>query len=182
MLEIEIPPRELWNEQLEEFTYIKGAKLRLEHSLLSISKWEAKWKKLYLEEANKLTYEESIDYIRCMTLNQNVDPDVYYGIDKKTTDQIQEYINEQRTATTFPKRDEPKTSKRERISSELIYYWMVSYNIPFECEKWHLSRLMTLIRICNVKQEKPPKIPKATAAANRASLNAARRKSLHSSG
>lgn len=181
MLEIEIPPRELWNEQKEEFIYVKGAKLRLEHSLLSISKWESKWKKRYLDEKNKLTYEESIDYVRCMTMNQNVDLEVYYGIDEKTMSQINEYINDNRSATTFTKRSDEKPG-RERISSELIYYWMVSYNIPFECEKWHLSRLMTLIRICNVKQEKPPKVPKATAAASRASLNAARRRSLNSKG
>jgi hypothetical protein len=154
MLKITIPPTEQWDESTNEFIYTKAHNLSLEHSLVSISKWESKWNKPFLSKENK-SYEETIDYIRCMTLTQNVDPKVYRFLTAKNVTEINRYIDAPMTATWF---SDSKQSKRtsEQITSELIYYWMIALNIPFECQKWHLNRLLTLIRVCNVKN-KPPK-------------------------
>ena len=179
MLQIEIPSVELYDDISEEFFSIKGTSLRLEHSLVSISKWEAKWKKPFLNERELKTTEQSIDYVRCMTLNQNVNPKVYYGLTKGNMDEINNYINSDMTATWF---NESKTTSREIVTSELIYYWMVAYNIPWEAQKWHLSRLLTLIRICNIKNAPPKKMSKSAILRQNKQLNQARRKALHSRG
>ena len=153
MLSITIPSTQLWDESKEEFRYTKEQTLQLEHSLVSLSKWESKWQKAFLGNQPKTT-EETIDYIRCMTLTKNVDPEVYNYLTNKNIEDIGEYINSPMTATWFT---EDKTAKpnREVTTSELIYYWMISYNIPFECQKWHLNRLLTLIRVCGIKNQPP---------------------------
>ena len=181
MFKLTIPSRELWDEKTEEFISIKGTKLLLEHSLLSVSKWEAKWKKPFLESDNK-TRAEVLDYIRCMTITQNVDPRVYFSIPENKIREILLYIRDSQTATWF-REDKTKNKKSsEKVTSELIYYWMVALNIPFECEKWHLNRLLTLIRICNIKNQPPKKMSKKESAAYRNSLNASRKARLHSKG
>lgn len=149
MLEITIPEMELFDEKTKEFVSIKEQNLKLEHSLVSLSKWEAKWRKPFLDDAEHST-EEVIDYIRCMTITQNVDPNVYHYLPKDLYLRIKEYIATEQTATIIFDRRKP-TPRKEKITSELIYYWMIYFNIPTECEKWHLSRLMTLIRICGIK-------------------------------
>lgn len=156
MLQIVVPPSEKWDEAREEFVTFKGQKLQLEHSLVSISKWEAKWKKPFLTKDEK-TIEETIDYIKCMTLTQNVHPDVYLNLTSSNYKEINEYVASQRTATWFNEDDTPKNN-RQTITSELIYYWMTALNIPMECQKWHLSRLLTLIRVAN-EENKPKKQP-----------------------
>ena len=181
MLKITIPPCRYWDSKREIFfTYPeKPINLQLEHSLVSISKWEAKWQKPFLLKAQKHTEEEMRDYIRCMTLTQNVDPDLYYFIPADVTKQITEYIDSPMTATTFSGNEKPS---REIITSELIYYWMTAFNIPFTCEKWHFSRLMTLIRICSIKNGPQKKMSASEIRARNRSLNEARRKSMHSKG
>lgn len=179
MLEIIIPSIDLWDERKQEFVVLKGATLKLEHSLVSLSKWESKWRKPFLSKENK-TQEETIDYIKCMTLTQNVDPNIYQYINNETVNKILSYINEPMTATTF--REEKKGGSREIITSELIYYWMIALNIPFECQKWHLNRLLTLIRVCDIKNQPPKKMSKREIMSRNASLNAARRKQLNSKG
>lgn len=179
MLEITIPSIELWNEEKQEFISIKGATLKLEHSLVSLSKWESKWCKAFLSKDDK-TREETLDYIKCMTLTQNVDPDLYAFITDDNMNKIATYINSPMTATTF--REESKGGPREIITAELIYYWMIALNIPFECQKWHLNRLLTLIRVCNIKNQPPKKMSKREIMSRNASLNAARRKQLNSKG
>lgn len=148
MYSLTIPKTSLFVEATEEFIDIKETSLVLEHSLVSVSKWESKWKMPFLSQTTR-TREQNIDYIRCMTITQNVDPNVYYAIGSSEMDKINEYINDPQTATWFSKQDEkePKRNSRQ-VTSELIYYWMTSYNIPMECQKWHLNRLMTLIRVC----------------------------------
>ena len=180
MLQIVIPGRELWDESKQEFTNVKNQTLQLEHSLVSISKWEAKWHKPFITKDER-TPEETLDYIKCMTLTQNVDPQVYSCLTKKDYETIRDYIDDPMTATTI---NEPKkgSGSREIITSELIYYWMIAYNIPPEYQKWHLNRLLTLVKICGIKNESPKKMSKRDVMSRNAALNAARRKQMNTKG
>ena len=180
MLQITIPAKEQWDEQKQEFVNTKEQTLVLEHSLVSLSKWESKWCKPFLAKGEK-TSEEAIDYVRCMTLTQNVDADIYKNLTQQNIEQVNSYIAAPMTATWF---NEDKNGKKnnEQVTSELIYYWMIALNIPFECQKWHLNRLLTLIRVCNVKNAPSKKISKRDIASQYASLNAARRNKLNTRG
>lgn len=181
MLRIAVPiTSESWNEETGEFIPPKEVILQLEHSLVSLSKWESKWCKPFLSNVEK-TEEEVLDYIRFMTLTQNVDPEVYNHLTQENVSKINEYINAPMTATTFSDNKQGKGG-REIITAELIYYWMVALNIPFECQKWHLNRLITLVRVCNIKNEPPKKMSKRDIMSRNASLNAARRKQLNTRG
>lgn len=180
MLKITVPALESFNNETQEFVYGKEAILQLEHSLVSISKWESKWHKAFLGKQEK-TNEEVVDYIRCMTITQNVDPDIYYRLSAENIELINNYIDDPMTATVI--NEMPGGSKsREIITSELIYYWMIAYNIPVEFQKWHLNRLLTLIRVCSVKNSPPKKMSAREVMANNAKLNAERRKMLNSRG
>ena len=180
MLHIIVPGQELFDEEKNEFIQTKEQTIALEHSLVSLAKWEAKWRKPFLS-TNEKTYEETIDYIRCMTLTQNVSPDIYYRLTIENLSTIDAYIEEPMTATWFSQNKKGKKS-REKVTAELIYYWMITLNIPFECQKWHLNRLLTLIRVCSVKNEKPKKMKASEWANERAALNAARRKKFNTKG
>lgn len=181
MLKINVPlGPELWDEEKQEFVEPKYQTLNLEHSLVSLSKWESKWNKSFLSKQEK-THEETIDYIKCMTLTQNVDPNVYSCLTRENIDKINEYIHAPMTATYFSDNNGGKSS-REVTTSELIYYWMISFNIPFECQKWHLNRLLTLIRVCSIKNQPPKKMSKQEIMSQQAALNAARRKQLNTKG
>lgn len=181
MLEIDIPDREYYDERLQEFVYLKGQKLVLEHSLVSLSKWESKWKKPFLSK-DKKTYEESADYVRCMTISKNVDPTVYSGLDQATFNKISDYIDDSMTATWFSENDKKKGGRGPVVTSELIYYWMIAFNIPFECQKWHLNRLLTLIKVCEIKNAPSKKMKKRDIYARNRALNAARKHSLGTNG
>lgn len=181
MLQITVPVSpEGWDEKKQEFIEPKVQILQLEHSLISLSKWESKWCKPFLSSKEK-TSEETMDYIKCMTITQNVDPDVYNHLTAKNIEDINNYIYAPMTATTFSE-DRNGKSNREIITSELVYYWMVALQIPFECQKWHLNRLLTLIRVCNVKNQPPKKMSKRDVMSRNAALNAARRKQLNTNG
>ena len=181
MLQIIIPlTKEGWDEVNEEFVEPIYKTLCLEHSLVSLSKWESKWHKPFLSKAEK-SYEEIIDYIKCMTVTKNVDPEVYNHITSENMKQIDEYIEDPMTATTFSD-DVSGKRNREIITSEIIYYWMITLGIPFECRKWHLNRLLALIRVCNVKNSPKKKMSVSSIMARNAKLNAARRKVLNSKG
>lgn len=180
MLRIHVPAQEEWDPVSETFITVKEQDLNLEHSLVSISKWEAKWHKAFLGKTPK-TEEEVRDYIRCMTLTQNVNPDVYNCLPQEAYDQINSYIEDPATATTFFD-DEKKSTNREVITSELIYYWMIALNIPFECQKWHLNRLLALVRICSIKNQPNKKMSKSEIMSRNRALNEARRKAHNSRG
>lgn len=182
MLEINIPAQESWDEANNKFVKIKATTLMLEHSLLSISKWEMKFKKPFLSKDQK-TGEEVLYYVKCMTLN-TVDDYYYNFLTRDNLESINAYISDSMTATWFNERDKkPAKRSSEQITSELIYYWMSALQIPFSCENWHLNRLMTLIRIANIKNnaESDKMSPKDIAKRNR-SLNAARRNKFHTKG
>jgi len=180
MLQITIPAVELWDERKQEFVITKKQTLQLEHSLVSISKWESKWCKPFLSKQEK-TFEETLDYIKCMTITQNVDPEVYNYLTNKNIEEINNYINAPMTATYFSDEKTSKTS-REQVTAELIYYWMIALNIPFECQKWHLNRLLTLIKVCSIKNQPPKKRSRKEIMRRNAALNAARRKQLNTKG
>ena len=181
MLQITIPAAELWDEEQQMFVYMKEQTLQLEHSLVSLSKWESKWNTAFLSKREK-TYEETIDYVRCMTLTQNVNPDIYKFLSKENIEQINNYIDAKMTATYFS--DDANAGKRnsELVTSEIIYYWMIALNIPFECQKWHLNRLLTLIKVCNIKNKPPKKMGRRDVMRNNSAINAARRKRFNSKG
>lgn len=180
MLEIIIPATEQWDEKNQEFITSKEQILRLEHSLVSLSKWESKWCKPFLSRENR-TMEETIDYIKCMTLTQNVDDHVYNLLTIDNIKKVNEYISAPMTATTFNDSNK-KSGGNEIITSELIYYWMISLNIPFECQKWHLNKLFTLIKVCSIKNQPPKKMSKKDIMSRNAALNAARRKQMNTKG
>lgn len=181
MLKLTIPEMEIWDSINEEFNTIPSHTLQFEHSLLSISKWEAKHCKPFLSE--NLSGEDALDYYRCMLITQNVDQSVFKYLPQNAIKQLNDYIQHPMTATTFTEYGQSGKSKgRTIITSELIYYWMIIHNIPFECEKWHLNRLLTLIRVCNAKNGADKKMSRSEILANNRALNAARRAKLHSRG
>ena len=179
MLQIIVPATEQWDEIKQEFVYTKETTLQLEHSLVSLSKWESKWCKPFLSKED-MTTEETIDYIRCMTITQNVNPEVYTCLSDENIAQVRDYIQAPMTATFFRKENGPPS--REIITSELIYYWMITLNIPFECQKWHLNRLLTLIRVCNIKNQPAKRRSQREIMEYNTALNEARRKKLNSKG
>ena len=172
---------EIYDEEHNRFINIKEQKLVLEHSLVSISKWESKWKKPFIHQT-ELSMEELRDYVRCMTLTQNVNPNVYLALTAPMLNDIVAYMNEQQTATWFGNPTDNKQKNGEVITSELVYYWMTAANIPKECEKWHFSRLMTLIRIAGEKNQPPKKMSKNEIYKQNQALNAMRRAKLRSRG
>lgn len=180
MLELTVPDTEYYDEAKDEFVSKPGGFLVLEHSLLSISKWESKMKKPFLDTISKnMTLQEFIEYIRCMTVNKPK-PEVYDSITSDILERIRSYIDDPMTATWFSDRN--KRPSREIVTSEVVYYWMTALQIPFECEKWHFNRLMTLITVCNLKNQPPKKMSKRDIMSRNASLNAARRKASGSRG
>jgi hypothetical protein len=182
MLQITIPASEQWDEKKEEFVTTKEQTLKLEHSLISLSKWESKWCKPFLSNKEK-SHEEILDYIKCMTLTKNIDPEVYNVLTNENIKEINDYIMAPMTATTFSENGVRKKVNNEIFTSEVIYYAMTAYNIPFEnCEKWHLNRLITLIRVCGIKNEPSKKMSKKSIMRQNAALNAARRKKFNTKG
>ena len=172
-LTIIVPGREFFDQKTSRFISTKEQKLVLEHSLLSIAKWEMKWHKAYLSQIPK-TEEEELDYIRCMCLNEPLNPMVLLSLSKENIKAIADYISDPMTATTFNRRDQKPS--REIITNELIYFWMANFNIPFDpCQKWHLNRLMTLIEVASIKNQPPKKMSNRDIYSQNAALNAARR-------
>lgn len=180
MLQITLPAEEMWDEVNEVFVYAKEQKLKLEHSLVSVSKWESKWGKSYFSCKVK-SIEESLDYIRCMLLTPNIDENFVYRLSADDISKINKYIEAPMTATTI-KDNRPKKNNGEILTSEVIYYEMIALNIPFECQKWHLNRLLTLIKICDIKNSPPNKMSEKAILRRNSELNAARKKKYNTKG
>ena len=181
MLEITIPiSPEGWDEEQQEFVDPKIQTLQLEHSLVALSKWESKWHKPFLSK-KELTTEETLDYIRCMTLTKNVSPEVYNHITQDNMNAVLDYISNPMTATTFGE-DKTEKQKRKIVTAEVIYYWMFSYGIPYECRTWHLNQLLTLVRVFNEENKPPKKRSQMNLASDYAARNAARRKRFNTKG
>lgn len=164
----------------------KPVTIKMEHSLLAIAKWESKWKVPFLKESKEtFTRDKLLDYFRCMTITPNVDPMIYYSITNSQMQEIVQYMNDPMTASTV--REIPGQNKGMghvgTITSEVLYYQMAALRIPFEpCQKWHLNRLLMLLKIGAIEQQPPKKMGKHEAMAQRKSLNAARRAKHNSRG
>lgn len=180
MLKVYVPNREFYDEKANRFFTTKATTLQLEHSLLSLSKWESDWCKPFLDKKEK-TPEEMLDYIRCMTINKEVDPNVYYALNTDEIKTIFQYVERPMTATWFSD-DKRNQMSREIITSEIIYYWMIALKIPFECQKWHLNRLLTLIKVCSIKEQPPKKMGKKAIYQQNRAINAAHRRAHNSKG
>ena len=180
MLPLTIPATELWDEANETFLYTEEQTLELEHSLVSLSKWESKYHKPFLTKEAK-TVEETTYYIKCMTLNENVDETVYSLLTNEHLEKINKYIEDPMSATTIKELQRGKRNG-EQVTSELIYYWMTALNIPVEYERWHLNRLFTMIRVCNIKNQPPKKMGKRAVMNQNRALNEARRQQYNTKG
>lgn len=182
MLQITIPKNSIFNEKTREIFAVPETVLSLEHSLLSIKKWESKWEKPFLSEDRK-TEEQTRDYIRCMTVHpKNVDPLVYFSITSENAKTISNYIDSRQTATTITEDPSYQKGKKQILTAELIYCYMVEFGIPFECEKWNLNQLLTLIRVCNVRSQPSKKMNPGDVARKYGALNKSRRGKLGSMG
>ena len=179
MLTLRVPETELYDSSKNLFTYYKESTLILEHSLMSISKWESKWHKPYFSGKEKTT-EEIKDYIRCMTISQIPDEFIYDRLSIENIQQINDYILDPMTGTSFNKVNNKKS--KEILTAEVIYYLMIAYGIPFECQKWHINKLFTLIKVCEIKNTPPKKMSKSELLKQNRELNAYRRSVLNSKG
>jgi len=180
MLKITIPAIEQYDDINNKFITSNKQILQIEHSLVSLSKWESKWGKPFLSKDEK-SFEEAIDYIRCMTITQNVSDECYSAIDSEIIKQVRDYIDAPMTATVISK-NEKKSFSSKIITAEIIYYWMVAATIPFECQKWHLNRLLTLIDVCNIENAPKKKMSRKELLARNKATNDARRAKLNTKG
>ena len=186
MLTLEIGTTEFFDELTNKFSTIEGMFIDFEHSLASISEWESKWQKPFLGSEQK-TGEQLLSYLKIMTLTPNVPDEVYNRLTPEHISKINAYINSPESATYFSEAETKHTSPKRKlgqpeVTSELVYYWMVAYNIPFEAQYWHFNRLMTLIRICNLKNEAQKNQDAKSMASQRRALNEARRKKHNTTG
>ena len=181
MLQIYVPTQEYYDERNEMFINIPAVTLKLEHTLVAISKWEAKWKKAFLGKQEK-TNEEIVDYVKCMTLNEEpIDSMVYTALTASDFKKVKAYLEDKMSASCLPERD--KGESGDTVTSELIYYWMVALQIPFECQYWHLNRLLTLVQICNMKNNPDKrKMSREELLARNRALNAERKAKYNSRG
>ncbi|MDY6073112.1 MAG: hypothetical protein SPI49_03335 [Eubacteriales bacterium] len=180
MLRIIIPAQEVYDEKFGTFCNIKETELQLEHSLISVSKWEQIWNVPFFSEKEK-TNDEILSYIKCMSINNQIDDHVFLLLSTEDFKKINSYIEAKMTATWFGKENRGSVS-RQVITSEIIYYWMITLGIPFECQKWHINRLLTLIKICNIKNAPSEKISRSEQINNQRMLNNARRRALRTRG
>ena len=186
MLKLDVPARELYDYKTEEFITVNPVSLKLEHSLLSVSKWEAIYHKCFLDtmskdNSNGISPAEFLDYIKCMTINDHVQPEVYAALGTKELDEISKYITDPMSATTIHRYGKPSSKRGDQMTSEMIYYYMIASDIPFECQKWHLNRLLKLIEICGIKNN-PKKLSKQEVMARNHALNMQRRAKYHTKG
>lgn len=180
MLELVVPATESYDEVTQQFINSSETHLRLEHSLVALSKWESEWEKPFIGKDVK-TDEQTMSYIRCMALDPDIPPEVFHNLSPENYKAINQYIEAKMTATWFT--DKPtREGSRETITSELIYYWMIALNIPMECENWHLGRLFTLIKVCNQKNSPPKKMTKQELRERNRRLNAERKAQLNTTG
>lgn len=192
MLVIHTAAKEGFDNDKEEFIEVPEYTLHMEHSLVSISKWEAEWEKPFLDDTAQRTREEILSYIKYMTFEQNIPDEIYKTLSSENLKKIDSYIKKKMTATWFREDNKQGQTKKkgpfrrgEVITSELIYFWMIELNIPVEFQKWHINRLLTLIRVCNEKHKEANgdnKMSKKEIMARNKALNAQRRARMKTRG
>ena len=180
MLRITVPAQEMWDEEKEEFVYGDEVTLELEHSLVSLSKWESKHHKAFLTKKEK-TPEEHLDYIKCMTLTEDVPDEVYARLTQENIDQIVAYIEDPMSATYYFD-DKKQTGSRDVMTAEYIYYCMFANGIPLDFENRHLNKLIAIIKMCGLKNSPPKKMSKSDIANRHRQINAANRAKYHTKG
>jgi hypothetical protein len=181
MLRLSVPGSEFFDDSTSEFITTEPLELELEHCLAAVSKWESKFETPFLS-AKEQTHPETLAYVKCMILDPKFDFDAPFELSPENLDIVNTYINSKQTATTFAKEHTQTSRTSEIVTSELIYYWMVSFNIPFECEYWNLNRLLALVKICSIKNSKPKKMSRNEIAQRNRDLNEARRAAMGTSG
>lgn len=182
MLVITVNGEELYDERIQEFVSTEDVVLRLEHSLVSLSKWESKFCKPFLGPEKK-SREEVLEYIKAMVVGEDIPDEVFSRLGHKNIEKINEYISAENSATTFVETPQQKARGRsEIITAELIYFWMISYTVPMECENWHLNRLFALLKVCNIKNSKEKPMSAHEVAKRNRDINAQRREKLGTSG
>jgi hypothetical protein len=181
MLKLEVGATEAWDEAKQEFVMMDGVTLEFEHSLAALSKWESEWEKPFMSPQPK-TNEETIGYIRAMTLTPDVPPELYDRLTDEDITKISAYINQKMTATWFSNSPGATSRAQEVITAEIIYYWLIALNIPFETQYWHLERLLTLVKVCNQKNTPAKKMPRQEWAQRQRQLNAERKARLQTRG
>lgn len=186
MLQLQVVMSEDFDEATQEFI-VETRQLKLEHSLASLSKWESKFEKPFLDK-NQKTEVEILTYVQMMDVEENTPPEIFLRLTQEDYLTINEYINAKMTATWFNKSDTPKKTQTQVVTSELIYYWLTSYEIPWDVEHWHLNRLFTLIEVFSAeraamdKKKGGNKANTRSLAEQRRALNEARRAEHNTSG
>lgn len=178
MLTLQVVLKESFNDKTEEFVTETFA-LDLEHSLVSLSKWESLYEKPFLSSNDK-TNEEIYGYIKAMTLTADVPEEIYSKLSDQNLEEVNSYINAKMTATWFA--DNKSRPTGETITSELIYYWIISLNIPIEAQYWHLNRLFTLIKVFNEKNSPKKKMSRQEILQRNRELNRQRRAQYNTKG
>jgi hypothetical protein len=179
MLRLTVTTVEGYDDSSSTFVASESVVIELEHSLLSLSKWESRWEIPFLGSESK-TDEQTLDYVRCMFSGDEFPEELFSKLTQANYEEINEYINAPMSATTF--NDNQNSASREVVTAELIYYWMIALGIPFECQEWHLNRLLTLVKVCNIKNAPAKKMTASAATAERQRLNELRRKETGSKG
>jgi hypothetical protein len=180
MLKLFVAGTEYFDDETQTFETVGGVEIELEHSLLSVSKWESKFQKPFLSRTQR-TREEVLAYVEAMIVTPDYPLDIIGRLDQDNLEAINKHIESKESATTFGSMPE-RPGRGEVITAELVYYWMVAFNIPFECERWHLNRLFALIRICNIKNSKPTKMSRHEVLARNRELNAKRKAEFNTRG
>lgn len=181
MITLRIKAGQHWDSENEVFVNVPETEIRLEHSLRAVSKWESRHCKPFLGR-REWTAGETLDYIRCMCMDEGANPAVFLSLSREQIEAVQKYIDLPMTATWFSNRNQQSANRGSAVTSELIYFWMTSYGIDWQAQDWHLNRLMTLIQVCSEKNKPAKKMPKNQAAARQRALNAARRRKYHTGG